>query len=452
MAVNIWSGFEIGNKKIMNRNIVNKKTFFVLLIFTILYPITPSYFRLYGIIFQLIELFATAGLLLFFNKGKYPIITRNKFRKLIIVTFLWAIVLAGISLIYRNTYGVIIYLVPWIIISPFYIKGICNKIRFLKIIDAIIFVSFIVAILGIFEEVTGVNVFSYLNTDGYEYLYGIRLGFNRIFSFTSHPITYSLYCMFIEVLIFYRMMLPETKIPKYIFAYIIVFISAVCTISRSSIILIVLSQILLLWLCGYHIFIKRMMEILCVLVVGVIIISSIFPAFGDMINQVTILVLAVFSDSFATKLAGLGYQWDPSGVADRLDLWKIIFDKMWGHYLLGHGPGAMLTDTYVYNSLGNKIEKTSIEVQPLLVLYRYGILAAFFEELRNIFQIITGYKYRNIKASWEGKIGFNKVCLVLFVFYFFALFTVNQTDTIRIYMLISCLFISYNIFGKFEQE
>ncbi len=435
--------------KIKGRNI----KFNILLFFTLLYPIMPSYFRLYGIIGQLFMMCMVFALLLFFNRFHYPIILDMKFNGLMGITYLWAAVFGLFSVIYGNTYGIITFVVPWMGIVPFFIREIKTKEQFIKIIDSLVVIALMVAILGLFEEITTVNVFSFLNSDNYIFDAGARLGYRRIYSFAAHPITYSLYCMFIEVVIFYRLTLPDTKRKKLlIVTYIIVFLSAICTFSRSSIILIILSQVVLLWLCGYRLFLRRMIEVIVFTILGVMFISFAVPSIGQIINSSMVLVLAVFSDSYATKLAAMGYQWNSKGVADRFILWKIVFEKMKGYYLLGHGPGATLTNTYVYNSLGNKIEKTSIEVQPLLILYRYGLLGMIMEELRNIQQLFISYKTMNRKASWEGKIGFNKACFVLFALYFVALFTVNQTDTIRIYMIISCVFISYNIHGKYECE
>ena len=94
--------------------------------------------------------------------------------------------------------------------------------------------------------------------------------------------------------------------------------------------------------------------------------------------------------------------------------------------------------------MGVSNEKTSIEVQFLLVLYRYGIFVAITEEMRNIIQFSVGFKNRKIMGPWENKLGFNKLCFIVFASYFLMLFTLNQTDTVRIYMIMSAMFLSYN--------
>lgn len=429
----------------------NKTKFNILLLFSVLYTIIPSYFSILGTKAQILLMFVATALLLFFGYFKLPKVKKTGMDRLLYITYFWAIVMALISLLYRSSYGVIIYIVPWLILVPFMIKEVNTKERFIRMVDALIFISVVVAILGIFEEVTAINVFEFLNTDNYFYDTGTRLGYTRIYSFTAHPITYSLYCMFIMALIFYRLSLPKTKKRGYfIGSYVVIFVSAVCTFSRSSIILILISQIVLLWLCGYHNFVRKMLQYSLLAIVAIAIVSVAFPQIGRMISEATILVLAVFSDNYAQQLRALGYQWDTSGVANRFELWGIVFGQMDGHWLLGHGPSTTLTNVFLTNSAGNRFEKTSIEVQPLLTLFRYGLVAVFLEELRNVVQIKYAFKLKENKATWEGKISFNKVCMVVFVFYFLALITVNQTDTIRIYMILSCLFFSYNKFNSFE--
>ena len=357
-----------------------QNVFKILLLFSVLYIYTPSYFSFWGTKAHIIIIFSTLIFLLFFSKFYYPIICHSRLDSLINLTYIWATVLGIISLMYGSSYGVITWILPWVVIVPFLIKGVDSKTKLLKIIDTIIFVALIVAILGIFEELSSVNVFSYLNTDNYVYDTGARLGYVRIYSFTSHPITYGLFCMFILMLIFYRMTLPGTRKKKYyITTYILVFISAMCTFSRSSIIFIIISQLLLLWFCGYRKFIERMVEITLLIIIALLIISYAFSEIGRMIQETSILVLAVFSDTYTQKLKALGYQWDTSGVADRFDLWKIVFNRMKDHWLFGHGPGTTLTNVFLTNSAGNQYEKTSIEGQPLLVLFRYGIFAAILE-------------------------------------------------------------------------
>ena len=276
------------------------------------------------------------------------------------------------------------------------------------------------------------------------YVHEARLGIARVYSFSSHPNSYALYCLFIEALLFYRIFCIGAGKVWHKCAYVMVFISACCTASRSAIIAILITQLALLWMCGYRKFFKYIICVLCAIGVILLLVSIAFPDVFKEISNMFILVMAVFSDSYADQLRSLGYQWTTNGVADRLVLWKIIFSKMKGHYLIGYGPSKLLEGVFLKNSLGVSNEKTSIEVQMLLVLYRYGIIVTVIEEARNIVQLVAAYKAKNTLRSWENKIGFNKLCFVIFLAYFLMLFTLNQTDTIRIYMILSSTFLAYN--------
>ena len=307
------------------------------------------------------------------------------------------------------------------------------------------FAGFIVSILAVFDEISGINVFWNLNNSGTDiYVHEARLGIARVYSFSSHPNSYALYCLFIEALLFYRIFCIGAGKVWHKCAYVMVFISACCTASRSAIIAILITQLALLWMCGYRKFFKYIICVLCAIGVILLLVSIAFPDVFKEISNVFILIMAVFSDSYADLLRSLGYQWTTNGVADRLVLWKIVFSKMKGHYLIGYGPSKLLEGVFLKNSLGVSNEKTSIEVQMLLVLYRYGIIVTVIEEARNIVQLVAAYKAKNTLRSWENKIGFNKLCFVIFLAYFLMLFTLNQTDTIRIYMILSSTFLAYN--------
>ena len=177
----------------------NKTKFNILLLFSLLYTVTPSYFSLLGTKAQILLMFLATVMLLFFGYFKFPKVNRTGMDRLLHITYIWAIAMAVISLLYRSSYGVITYIIPWLIIVPFLIKEVNTKKRFIRMLDALVFISVIVAILGIFEEVTGINVFEFLNTDSYFYDTGARLGYTRIYSFTAHPITYSLYLSLIHI-------------------------------------------------------------------------------------------------------------------------------------------------------------------------------------------------------------------------------------------------------------
>ena len=424
----------------------NKSSVFrYLQIFTIVYLFVPSYFYVGGMSFRSLFLLFSFIVLLFLSRFQFPIIVKGRNNGNVVWIYIWALLLTCIALRYQHLYSVITWSVPWMLILPYYVKYVNTKERFVDILDPVISMSFVISIFAIVEGFTHFNIFELLNTSGYISDAGDRLGFLRVNSFTLQPIIYSLFCLFIECLIFYLLSLSVCRRKKfYKVTYVTVFASAVLTFSRSSIILMIISQFVLLWLCGYKVFVKRALELIVLGVLAITIISALFPKVYEMLNSASILVLAVFSDSYAQQLKALGYDWDPTGVADRFELWGAIFDYMKGHFLLGYGPSAGLKGLYRVNYLGNNFEKHSIEVQFLKQLFRYGIIAAVIEEIRNIAQIKYAINNWKKKAVWENKLGFNLLCAILLIVYFLALITVDETDKERIYMIVVILLLAYN--------
>lgn len=71
-----------------------------------------------------------------------------------------------------------------------------NHNDFLIALKTILIGASLVSILGIFEEITRVNVFSFLNTD-YELIYNpLRFGLLRILGFSQHTIAHGVYVDF----------------------------------------------------------------------------------------------------------------------------------------------------------------------------------------------------------------------------------------------------------------
>ncbi|WP_041668589.1 O-antigen ligase family protein [Acetobacterium woodii] len=429
---------------IKNKN--SEISFKILCLFVAIYPITPDYFRIVGIPAQILVIIMCLGFLFFLNGFKYPLIKERRIKAVYTSTIVWAISMVLIYLIHGSTYAILSILLPWVILFPFLIKNINTKERILKVIDILVIAGFIVSILAIIDEVTGINVFWFLNNSGTDiYIHEARLGIRRVYSFSSHPNSFSLYCMFIEAILFYRIFCTSLqKKSFYKAAYVTVFIAACCTASRASIIAIIISQLIFLWMKGYKKFFKYLLYVMFSLCLLLFIIALVAPELYSEINSIFVLLMAVFNDSYAEQLQSLGYQWTANGVADRFTLWEIVFSKMKGHFLIGYGPSTLLEGVSVKNSLGVSNEKSSIEVQFLLLLYRYGIIVALIEEIRNMIQIFITYKNRRISCPWESKIGFNRMCCVTFLVYFLMLFTLNQTDTVRIYMILSSLFLAYN--------
>ncbi|MGL5434754.1 MAG: hypothetical protein ACRDBO_05045 [Lachnospiraceae bacterium] len=419
--------------------------FFFIELFMLLYPILPWYFMVFGVSVRILLLLAVFFLLLLSYGGKFPKMLRNNkwIAKIIII---WAVTLTTIAVIHADTLYVITWSVPWLGLMPIIVNKVKTKDEFIKLIDFMIYTGGIVAVLAIFEEFTRINVFRFFNTSGAELSTNfVRMGMWRVISFTSHPITYSLYCMFIMCFVIYRISLPETKRKALLVSiYAIVFLGSLFTLSRSSIIVIILSQVGLLWLCGYRTLLKRIIQILIPVILIMAILCFVNKELWEMIQTPLIMVLAVFSDSYADTLLSMGYTGDTSGIADRFLLYSVVWDSVKDNLLIGFGPSSNL-NVKITNFQGYLYNKQSIEVQLLIQLYRYGLFAAVLEVLRDISQIISAFKRRKFgTAYWEGELSFSKLCFILFAVYFIAMFSVMRNEDGNIFFLTVVLFMTYN--------
>lgn len=84
--------------------------------------------------------------------------------------------------------------------------------------------------------------------------------------------------------------------------YCIVFIAALLTLSRSILICILISQFILLCLCGYKVLIKKILIIITGGILVVTICSIAFPEIINTLRNIMYMLLAVFNDNYAAML------------------------------------------------------------------------------------------------------------------------------------------------------
>ena len=145
----------------------------------------------------------------------------------------------------------------------------------------------------------------------------LRFGFRRIISFTYQTISFCNYCMFALGLIVYCISAcskGNERKQKYGIAYGFVFIAALLTLSRSILICIIISQLILLYLCGYKVLLKKLLIITSVGMLAVIICSIVLPEILNILQNVAYMLLAVFDDNYAAMLGNV----DGTGSGDRI--------------------------------------------------------------------------------------------------------------------------------------
>ena len=329
-----------------------------------------------------------------------------------------------------------------------------NHNDFLNALKTILVGAFIVSILGIFEEITSVNVFSFLNTD-YELIYNpLRFGLLRILGFSQHTIAHGIYIMFMLSICMYMWQFANKKFEKFmiIAVYSLLCINLLLTLSRSIIICTIASQFLILYMMGARKLFKLIFKTIIIIVPILFIVALFIPKLGKMIQYVFLMIAALFNSKIASSISSAFGNDNLMGVGNRIDLYGWVSEKMPGYWLFGHGLYADFSYSFTQsNGFYSWIQtKDSIEVQYLNTLYQFGIFGMMTEILSFLSVLGLTIKKYNSKLFFENNIGFNKIVFVTFLFYFLQMFAVNQSSDKYIFYLFVMFTIIYN--GRIVQE
>ena len=430
---------------------VNIRNFLLFLIFAI-YPIIPQYFGIAGTsAFKLMCLGIVLIACLYLGISK-SFLTYSKgigiaFGIWLVIMFINMLQCGGLI---EFGYEVLCYY----FVGCVAIKCINTRERFIYAIDLLIGGATFAAIIGIIESVAGVNFFYMLNTLNAQIsLQPLRFGLRRIISFTYQTISFCNYCMFALGLCFYRISVCKSRKEKksrFIIAYCIVLIAALLTLSRSILLCIIGSQLILLYLCGYKAFMKKILAIVLGGVLTIAICSVVFPDVANMIQKVSYMLLAVFDDKYSALLGNV----DGTGIGDRKDLitwvWQSL-DNKW------FGMGGTTDFEYTYQAYSGIYSytrtKTSIENQYLNLMYHYGIIG-LISMVWVYLQLFTTAIKQAIKmpSEWEGRISFSKTAAVILFSYYVSFFGVHQIDEKRIFFCLIFLLIAYCNNGAYSTE
>lgn len=424
---------------------VNKQTLFGL--FIALYAIMPGYFVIAGIQFG--NIMALGFVFLW-------ILITGRIKKVnltfgcSVLIFVWIAWRSLVLLYHGELSRLIVFWVSTIGIGLVTINWVNTKEKFLKCIDVLIWTFAAVGVLGVLESVTGFNIFSILNNSGVSLNYnGARLGVLRIISFTGQTINYCLCCAIMATLTIYRMCTIKClrRRRQLMLVYGLLVLNIVMTLSRSIILCFILSQLILFAKFGIH----KLLRNVAIIVVVALAVSSVWSLVGDessnMIAQFTYMLLAVFDDRFADKLASNWGAEDTSGVGDRFILYKWVWNTVKDNLLMGFGSRTEFQYTYqktdgawTWNTI-----KYGIEVNYLNMLFRYGVMGLITECLMYLNFAITSCMHAFKKYNnWEGKINYNYVMLVILIMNFLAWFAVSQSAEEPILYFAIFLMLAYN--------
>ena len=428
----------------------------LIIAFLVLLAILPSYFRILNIQVKFAITCIFFMILLVSYRKEMAKLRYTRINSFLFPMLIWAAAIVTLCLIHGGWYHAVYNAVLWLGIAPFLFRKIDSKDRFLGIIDALISVSFILALLGIAEEVLHWNAFFLLN-GGEEVISStsrMRLGILRVMSFTAHPITYCVFIIFILSLIAYRLSIPDTKQRRFlIITYVLLFVNAILTVSRSAILALLLSQVLLLLFSGFKRFIINGLKIILAVVIIGGIIYALSEGFRNIVNMSFLMFMAIFSDDYVSVLSSLNFGGtNYSGIGQRTDLYEWVWEEVKNHKLIGFGPTSTIARMFTTEQGYSRLKDT-IEVQYLRTLYRYGLIGMISEICLYVSIVFTSAKKRiKATASWEGKLSFSSTVMAVMISYLVVCFAVMQNEEVYILFCFVELFSAYLFYNKYNNE
>ncbi len=440
------------------------------LLFVALFPILPTYFEVLSFpVYRLIGILVVllGGLYCYeqgylknipttWENGKQWILTLyqdmnlSKLELLFLIWIAWKAVTCVFNRAVTNAFWLIMLAVICIIVVVY----VNNMERLNQALDVLIYTAGIVGIFGIIECMTHFNIFNVINTVGAQLNYNPpRFGLLRILSFSSHTIHYCLYCMLILGLIFYRGMNSDKKI-KYAVIYGIVFINAILTLSRSSLLCLFACQIILFYFTDPKGFWKKMGKLILAGGILGILACLLIPAVREALKSFILMFLVIIDNTLAPEIAANYGTDNIYGIGNRFDLYSWVMEELKGHTLMGVGPWNEFNHLYQIFRDGEWIyqRKIGIEVNYLDLLYKYGIFTLILEVAAYGKAMVTGIFSKDTPMKSEKVLTFSKTCGTLILSYLVCWFAVGQGSEIKLILMIVALFFAYIRIGNRKES
>ena len=418
-------------------------SFFFVVILVATYPILPNYFMVADFMIRdLIAIVCIIGAFVFAAKKTFCVKQNNI--PLIIAIIIWIGITAVIQVYHRDYLFAAKQIFFWGAMLFWSVNVINTRKRFLLLIDLIIWIGTVVGVFAIIESFTYFNVFALLNNTGAILNYNpLRFGILRSISFTSHAITYTVYCMFILILVSYRLTNIELKRRKiYFIQGAIIFMSAFFALSRAPLFMIVVSQVMLLWFMGLRRFLKIGFRIAIITIVVMTAAYFVSESARTIIQLGYYTVMVFFSDEYAIHLLAAGFTDNVEGIGNRLDLYGWVYEGIRENRVAG--MGRLTPFEHRFRRDWFVVTKRSIEVEWLRTLWRYGVVGMSVQVLYFlVFVKATWSKKFARPFVWEGKISFSRCCFVLLICYIVVLFTVMMNQDEQMLFIFTGLFLAY---------
>ena len=324
-------------------------------------------------------------------------------------------------------------------------RTIKTKRDFSTVLSIVVVVFAVYSILGIFEAISGINVFDLVfGRSGSALWAGVgitRYGFNLSYGFLRIMHNNSTLVCMIWAIAAYQLCNVKRHRLFWAMCWLLIGAYDMVMMSRMIIFTAPILQFIIFRKRGSQWLTKRVFIILVVALVAAFVFGS--DIFSILWNTIGGLIAPIIDEFFGTSLKA---QFDSSlgGSGQRIVLWNWIFNAVKGDMLFGKG----LTDVWSTTVSGKNYlgqtwytEKTSIEVHWLYTLYRMGLygLSGFV-----VFQIGTLLKLWKGKVKcFEEKVTFQFVMKWVAVFYFFHLFGIAAAEELNFFYFLFAIYMSY---------
>lgn len=233
-----------------------------------------------------------------------------------------------------------------------------------------IFVAFmaVYSLLGILECVSGFNIWYAITPYNYAtQRYGLFRSNGSCINYMNNG---ALLMLSLPV-IAWKIQQKDSGRKLAIFAYILVLINILATLTRTSMLCVfILQAIWLVKLGAFRVINKHILKILAGVVICIFVMQ--IPSVSSVVTNFINMFLALFDDSVANEISS-SFGSNAEGTGQRLLLYEWIWESISDNVWFGAGPGNIFSYRWVTSS-GTVMTKTSIENEYLITLYRFGIV------------------------------------------------------------------------------